>query len=395
MSCRLCGSLKETVAQLEEQTEALEAAVIAEQARASERDRSRRREIRRARSVPGRDPATSATEFRGLPSQAAGRDVAAVAGLQLRLEVERGRCRRAEDDLAAVVAENCELGEQLRKAAANTAFQTIGRSATVETKTETSVDVVCTQCKKTVLAPKPFSEPYEHDLEALPSGAGKLVRLKNGGSAFGSRDSLYRIGLEPDDTTPGREVCSAILAASFQSATGAEELKPVSTGGGSLLAELEEQYRRLVLRYESLIETKTSNSSQSDAAKSDSPAGRPRDLNLPSSDPTEGHFDRGPPEYKRLFSEIFKTLRRSAEYPPLTSPQPKGDWRLASYAVQHQERSKRDVRIVVVRFIRVAHVFHACAAKCFWMYWCGTVACSVVDCNKLLCCVIEMQIKVF
>ena len=322
------GSLKETVTHLEERTEALEAAVSAEHARASERDRGRKHKMRRARSVPGRDPTTSAAEFRGLPpSYAASGDATVVAGLRLRLEVERGRSRRAEDDLAAVVAENCELGAQLRDAMANTARPTLRETAVVDTKAETSVNVLCAECKKTIVAPKPFSEPYEHDLEELPSGAGKLVRLKNGGSAFGSRDSLYRIGLVPDDTTPGREVCSAILAASFQSAQSVEESKSDSAvGSGSLLAELEEQYRRLVLRYESLIEAKTSNASQSDAAKADDPgAGRPRDLNLPSSDPTEGHFDRGPPEYKRLFSEIFKTLRRSAEYPPLTSPLPKDD----------------------------------------------------------------------
>jgi len=101
----------------------------------------------------------------------------------------------------------------------------------------------------------------------------------------------------------------------------------IGAGGGSLLAELEEQYRRLVIRYESLIEAKTAAASHSDVAKAaDVGAGRPQDLSLPSSDPTEGHFDRGPPEYKRLFSEIFKTLHRSAEYPPsLTSPQSKND----------------------------------------------------------------------
>lgn len=106
-----------------------------------------------------------------------------------------------------------------------------------------------------------------------------------------------------------------------------EYIRAGSAGGGSLLAELEEQYRRLVIRYESLIEAKTAAASHSDVVKAaDVGAGRPQDLNLPSSDPTEGHFDRGPPEYKRLFSEIFKTLHRSAEYPPsLTSPRSEND----------------------------------------------------------------------
>jgi len=344
-------SLKETVTQLEERTEALESAVTAEHARASERARGRRREVRRARSVPGRDPRTplAAAEFRGLPSSgsvAAGQD-AVIAGLRLRLEVQRGRCRRTEEDLAAVVSENRELGSRLHEALASTAAQSLGAVETTAvtaspsktdvdpavagpSKIETPNEVVCRECKKRISIPQPFSEPFEHDLVELPSGSGKLVRLKNGGSAFGSRDSLCRIGLEPDDATPGREVCSAILASSFQSAQSAEESKSdVTAGGGSgsLLAELEEQYRRLVLRYESLIEAKTAAAAQSESAKAGDVATgvRPQDLNLPSSDPTEGHFDRGPPEYKRLFSEIFKTLRRSAEYPPLTSPQPKGD----------------------------------------------------------------------
>jgi len=326
VSCVYC-SLKETVVQLEERTEALEAAVTAERAQANDRERGRQRKMRRARSVPGRDRNAPAAEFRGLPSQAAGQD-AVIAGLRLRLEVQRGRCRRAEDDLSAVVAENRELGAQLHEVIANTARQNL-RAPDAENgqnKTESSKEVVCAECKKRITAPQPFSEPYEHDLEELPSGSGKLVRLKNGGSAFGSRDSLYRIGLEPDDTTPGREVCSAILAANFQSAQHAEESRSDTAGGGSLLAELEEQYRRLVIRYESLIEAKTSSASHSDAARANGVgAGRPQDLKLPSSDPTEGHFDKGPPEYKRLFSEIFKTLRRSAEYPPITSPQPRDD----------------------------------------------------------------------
>ena len=313
---------------LEERTEALESAVAAERARANDGERGRRREVRRARSVPSRDPNTPPTEFRGLPSPGAGHD-AVVAGLRLRLEVQRGRCRRAEDDLAAVVAENRELGAQLRQVIASTSHQTVETldMETNQQQVESSIEAVCVECKKRISAPQPFSEPYEHDLEELPSGSGKLVRLKNGGSAFGSRDSLYRIGLEPDDTTPGREVCSAILAASFQSSQTTSVLESnTASGGGSLLAELEEQYRRLVIRYESLIEAKTANANHSDAAKADrAGAGRPQDLNLPSSDPTEGHFDKGPPEYKRLFSEIFKTLRRSADYPPVTSPQPKND----------------------------------------------------------------------
>lgn len=222
------------VVQLEERIEVLEAAVTAERARASERERGRRREVRRARSVPGRDPNMQPAEFRGLPSQSAGND-AVVAGLRLRLEVQRGRCRRAEDDLAAVEAENRELGAQLHEMVANTACQMVRTAETAtdsQNITETSNEAVCAACKKRTVPPQPFSEPYEHDLDELPGGSGKLVRLKNGGSAFGSRDSLYRIGLEPDDTTPGREVCSAILVANFQSAQTEEETQSKTAASG-------------------------------------------------------------------------------------------------------------------------------------------------------------------
>jgi len=241
-----------------------------------------------------------------------------VAGLRLRLEVQRSRRRRAEDDLASVVAENRELRARLQDATAAT--ETADRDAKETVSSPPESTSICPECEKRATAPRPFAEPYEHDLDRLPSGAaGKLVRLKNGGSAFGSRESLCRIGLEPDDATPGREVCSAILAASFQAATAEPQPEAAGSGGGSLLAELEEQYRRLVLRYESLIEAKTA-TSHSETARDGH--GRPQDLSIP--DPTEGHFDRGPAEYKRLFSEIFKTLHRSAEYPPPTvgSPQP-------------------------------------------------------------------------
>jgi hypothetical protein len=309
--------LTEMVSKLEQRCDELEAALNKEKARTNEKERGRRRESRRARSVPGRDPAVASREFRGLPSRVCEQDAAA-AGFRIRLEVERGRCRQVEAELASCMAENRDLSVQVQE------LQSMverNKAAPMEERHKSPVDsspaaVVCSECKK-LIGPPPFSEPYEHDLEELPRGTGKVVRLKNGGSAFGSRDSLYRIGLEPDDATPGREVCSAILAAGFQQVQSPDDKRrSTEFGGGSLLAELEEQYRKLVVRYETLIETKGGNANQQDCGKLSNGANRPQDLPLNSPDPTAGHFDNGPPEYKRLFREIFETLRRSADFPP-------------------------------------------------------------------------------
>ena len=67
------------------------------------------------------------------------------------------------------------------------------------------------------------------------------------------------IGLETDDTTPSLEVCSAILASDVTERLILERQsqEPVVKSNFSLLGELEEQYRKLVIRYETLIETKS------------------------------------------------------------------------------------------------------------------------------------------
>lgn len=57
----------------------------------------------------------------------------------------------------------------------------------------------CTRKRRTALDDDDLqlkgAELIEYDLETLPSGnRGQLVRLKNGGSAFGSRESLNMIG---------------------------------------------------------------------------------------------------------------------------------------------------------------------------------------------------------
>jgi len=311
--------MSETIIKLEQRCDELELSLSKEKTRISEQERGRKREYRRARSVPGRDPAIASREFRGLPSRISEQDAVA-ASFRIRLEVERIRCRQAEAELSSVLAENRDLSAQIQELTSNAERSKINlvpdehfKSAIDANKT---TEIICSECKK-VVGPPLFAEPFEHDLEELPRGTGRLVRLKNGGSAFGSRDSLYRIGLEPDDATPGREVCSAILAAGFQQVQSPDsEVHHAKDGGGSLLAELEEQYRKLVIRYESLIEVKSESSAQAESNKVSS---RPQDLPLNTPDLTAGHFANGPPEYKRLFREIFEILRRSADFPSSTA----------------------------------------------------------------------------
>ncbi|ESN95028.1 hypothetical protein HELRODRAFT_193720 [Helobdella robusta] len=185
--------------------------------------------------------------------------------------------------------------------------------------------------KTTSLASANNEMKVEHDLDRLPRG--KVVRLKNGGSAYGSRESLNMMGLEvlEEDATPSVEVCSTILASDMaRRAFETKDREERDAARFCLLGELEEQYQMLVSRYESLIESKQKSNqtdrstqynvegSMSTSTSTTTTSGNTsmvRSLDLTSPlDPTEGRFDHGPPEYKRLFKEIFQTLRKSRVY---------------------------------------------------------------------------------
>ena len=171
---------------------------------------------------------------------------------------------------------------------------------------------------------------------------GEVIRLKSGGSVYGSRESLNQLGLEAEDEKSLTETCAEIaaLGAVVNSPT-----IPRAEGSPSLLGEMEEQYRNLVRRYEYLVEIKAKHVSAAitsledtqvvpsspEVTKSTTPASMttsgatrpgqlevsprimPLDLKSPL-DPLEGHFVNGPPQYKMLFKEIFETLKRSVVY---------------------------------------------------------------------------------
>lgn len=197
------------------------------------------------------------------------------------------------------------------------------------------------------------SEFFEHDLDDVPHK--EVVRLKCGGSAYGSRESLNQIGLEA--VTPTLESCSDILAVAVHQSENNNTAENANTTqpdpDSTLLGELEEQYRKLVKKYEHLVEIKKNRKAQEtkdaeaqinasykpSTSKDDVVRRRPKSLTLSKEvqtawrksscldftspvDPTVGHFQSGPPEYKKLFKEIFETLKRSADIDSDTSPSP-------------------------------------------------------------------------
>lgn len=255
--------------------------------------------------------------------------------LEVQLSIEQNKRKLAETEAETVLEENRILEERIGNLVETKKVMVANKVVeTVQTENKSqkqNANAICSECgapRRPTVRDK--NELIEHDLDELPHG--KVVRLKNGGSAFGSRESLHLIGLETDDTTPSLEVCSAILASDINDRICQEQATKPSF---SLLGELEEQYRKLVIRYEALVEAKSQRSpAKLDMATQDNLDNgqerasdglrRPKDLSsIPDSlcrrsldlssplNPIEGHFENGPPEYKRLFKEIFETLRRS------------------------------------------------------------------------------------
>ena len=164
------------------------------------------------------------------------------------------------------------------------------------------------------------SDLVEHDLRDLPPH-GELVRLRNGGSAYGSRESLHQLGLlDPDDCSTPR--AGDGYSMSDGAAWWTDEADTTVDGArGSLLGELEAQYTVLVRKYEALLEAKSKHCIARDIATQKNYS-RPPDeraaatpwnsLDLRSPvDPTKACFQHRDPQYRELFREIFDTLRRS------------------------------------------------------------------------------------
>ena len=290
------------------------------------------------------------------------RDDALINSLRIKLEIEKKRRVDAEKEVEHVTEENVALQQRLQIADnAHTGEPSNSDTNSAKTKdnllTGSSYEIICHKCKSSLtnasrsieaketengvpLSPDDDDVEYDdHDEVVMPTSRREVVRLKNGGSAFGSRESLNLLGLETDDGQVGSENCETILAAdairlsaaavaSFKFATDEDDNRleladddhlTSQDNEVSLLGGLEEQYRRIVAKYERLVEIKTARQHEHKAEVSS--RSRPvsmvletnplMNLSAEPKDPMQGHFETGPPEYKKLFNEIFETLRRS------------------------------------------------------------------------------------
>ena len=311
-----------------------------------------------------------------------------VRNLKAQLDREKRKNSDLSKETSVLVQENQAL--EARLSALENEQQKIGTLESELEAMEISAGKLCRSCGAKIMKMSIGSmgsdlhegELYEHDnTEDIVHG--ELVRLKNGGSAYGSRESLNLIGLETDDVcmTPVVEVCRDILAAAVRdqqlgSDNGDDNDEPGAENSESnteisILGELEEQYRSLVIKYETLIEAKSKKTAAKDQGTQDDlhsePCGRPGHLAIKTEseaqtvsrrpggldlrsplDPTDGHFENGPPEYKKLFKEMFQTLKRSVVYEDglqqeekraneVTKEQQEQNWMLAKRNLGHQK----------------------------------------------------------
>ncbi|XP_074648533.1 uncharacterized protein LOC141904002 [Tubulanus polymorphus] len=128
----------------------------------------------------------------------------------------------------------------------------------------------------------PISD-LEHDINEIRHG--QVLKMDNGGSVFGSKESLRTAGIDTYDFESQFDI--------------------------NLLSELDQQYHRLVQKYESLIEAKR-RSLHVDGAASPTTKKSQEVQTFAATSTSEA-------EYKKIFEEIFSTLRRSISYDDVTS----------------------------------------------------------------------------
>ena len=258
--------------------------------------------------------------------------------LKQQLQTETKRRCELEKELNVLEEENQDQAAD-REAYEERSQRVLELERDLETA-QLNSELLCNDCgrKTTDATGNDSGALLEHDLKDLRDiPHGRMLRLKNGGSAYGSRESLNLIGLETEDGIG--EVCAYLINAKRSPdsplSPGNDDVDETGVGNldsVSILGELEEQYRKLVMKYESLIDVKNKARSSRDVEVAPNPeptpAAKPRNLDVQTSaqtscwnldlrspiDPTDHHFENGPPEYKRLFKEIFDTLRRSVDF---------------------------------------------------------------------------------
>ena len=246
---------------------------------------------------------------------------------------EQKKRDRAEYDLDIALQENHDLSNKV----ANLESKLF--DIELERKFYSSSGKICTNCEGKVnsVASENVKDVLtnldliiEHD-EHEDIKNGEVIKMKNGGSAYGSRESLNKVGIEEDpkkDTNVihHNDVCCG------------------ESGTPSLLGELDAQYSTLIAKYEALVEAKSKRKAnktmQVDAGTSRSSSHKEVQTSVlchkeigavhPHVHRSWGHRGRDtrsshnqPPEYKKLFREIFDTLKKSAIYEDETSREQK------------------------------------------------------------------------
>jgi methylmalonyl-CoA mutase cobalamin-binding subunit len=238
-----------------------------------------------------------------------------VKNLSSKLSSRHRRNDEVESELLAVLLENKLLAERVKELQENAhlikrlekELQDLEHRASVKNE-------VCGRCKRCVDTVEKFAAVPEHEGHVDIKHA-ELMKHQNGGSIYGSRESLQSEGVDKHDL----------------STYVAEEVHI------SLLSELDQQYHNLVQKYEQLLEAK----GRRDSGKADpheqrwknkevqvqTPLTPSRKVTRPRSLPLPANFRitaptlpspavEGEPEYKQLFREIFDTLRRTVEEEP-------------------------------------------------------------------------------
>lgn len=162
---------------------------------------------------------------------------------------------------------------------------------------------VCRRCGNEIKPCLPagvLGKEVEHD-EPYMTSEGKIARLEDGGSVYGSNESIHKVLMETREQLSGNGVQSSV----------------------SILSELESQYYALCQKYEALLQHKIRRSRVGVDAEDDE-----ADRNFRVSHKevqtllvnlhrcVEVNSDTGdsvtsPPAYRSLFKDIFATLRKS------------------------------------------------------------------------------------
>ncbi|XP_013392376.1 cerebellar degeneration-related protein 2-like [Lingula anatina] len=314
---------KQTIQQLEETVDVLEKKcndlqTEVDDYRRAETQRQRVEQRRKTRSVPSLNESNALKRYydlgdiydlNSLPLNRYEKEIhelqETVKKLRAQQVIEKRKRDEIADELSAATAESQNFEARVKELEADSLKLKALQSELQDL--EMRMGKMCIRCKGELNLHKEIEhEVLEPRVESDFTNVvhAKVVRLQNGGSAYGSQESLN------------------VLAADHSTGN-----TPLVSPSPSLLNELDAQYHALVEKYESLINSKskrvsiattTQSSSTDDVRQKDASSSKEVQtdtlLKKYPTDPTNCHFDHGPPEYKQIFKEIFETLRKSMSF---------------------------------------------------------------------------------